>query len=604
VDNANTPNYSGGTARAFDFRPVPANQKWGFALQTTTVGGKRTARVAFNTQQSPTTFVTPQLPHGTHKIKWFVNDNCGNVATCEYEIIVRDGKKPTVVCEGKSVNIMPTGMITLWASDFLTYGEDNCTPTDRLIYGVRKRGAGTGFPRNAQNQPITDVTFSCAELGTREIELWAEDLAGNADFCVTFLNVQDNMGACNPSASASVAGILATEGTPAGVESAAVALNGQSPIGAPVNQTSMTNQTGGYMFSQSVPMFSDVTVTPTKDDNHLNGVSTYDLVLISKHILGLEPLNTPYKMIAADANKSGSITTFDIVELRKLILGIYTELPNNTSWRFVDADFKFPNANNPFATAFPEVKTLGQIQASAMAENFVAVKIGDVNGNAVANSLVSADDRAAGVLMIDADNRAVKAGDVFTVNFKAAEQVQGYQFTMNLNGVQALEVVPGANMTTDNFAVFADAVTASVDGNAGAFAVTFRAVRDGRLSDMIGASSRITRAEAYGMDNTRLDVAFRFDGQTIAGVGFELYQNQPNPFISKTMIGFHLPEAAEATLTIFDESGRMIFQQTADYGAGYNAVTLDRSLINTVGMLYYRLETAKDSATKSMIQAK
>jgi hypothetical protein len=39
-----------------------------------------------------------------------------------------------------------------------------------------------------------------------------------------------------------------------------------------------------------------------------------DLVLISKHILGLEPLNSPYKMIAADANKSNSITTFDIVE--------------------------------------------------------------------------------------------------------------------------------------------------------------------------------------------------------------------------------------------------------------------------------------------------
>jgi hypothetical protein len=63
-----------------------------------------------------------------------------------------------------------------------------------------------------------------------------------------------------------------------------------------------------------------------KDNDPLNGVSTFDLVLINKHILGLEPLNSPYKMIAADANNSRSITTFDIVELRKLILGIYTEL--------------------------------------------------------------------------------------------------------------------------------------------------------------------------------------------------------------------------------------------------------------------------------------
>jgi hypothetical protein len=68
---------------------------------------------------------------------------------------------------------------------------------------------------------------------------------------------------------------------------------------------------------------ADFTITPVKDDNPLNGVTTYDLVLMSKHILGIEPLGSPYKMIAADANKSNSITTFDIVELRKLILGIY-----------------------------------------------------------------------------------------------------------------------------------------------------------------------------------------------------------------------------------------------------------------------------------------
>jgi hypothetical protein len=310
-------------------------------------------------------------------------------------------------------------------------------------------------------------------------------------------------------------------------------------------------------------------------------------------------------MIAADANKSGSITTFDIVELRKLILGIYTELPNNTSWRFVDEAYQFPNQYNPFQTQFPEWKTMMQANGAYPTEDFVGVKVGDVNGSAIANSLVSADDRSAGSLLFDAEDRTVKAGEVFTVNFKASDKFLGYQFTMNLNGLEVVEVVPGANMTKDNFGVFANALTASVDEEeAGSFGVTFRATKEGRLSQMVGASSRITRAEAYSTGAERLDVAFRFDGATIAGVGFELYQNVPNPFISKTMIGFHLPEAAEATLSIFDESGRVIFQQTADYAKGYNTVMIDRSLLNTTGMLYYRLETAKDSATKSMIQTK
>jgi len=244
------------------------------------------------------------------------------------------------------------------------------------------------------------------------------------------------------------------------------------------------------------------------------------------------------------------------------------------------------------------------------------VKVGDVNGTAIANSLLTSDDRAASTLLFDVEDREVKAGETFTLTFKGAERVQGYQFTMNLSGLEVVNVTPGAGMTMDNFGVFADAVTTSVDGEAGEFAVTFRAVKAGKVSQMLGASSRITRAEAYlpaealaqagGLSNNRMDVAFRFNGatQVISGVGFELYQNQPNPFVNKTVIGFHLPEAAEATLTVFDESGRMLFTQKGQFAKGYNAISVDRSLLNTTGLMYYKLETATDAATKKMIQTK
>ena len=87
-------------------------------------------------------------------------------------------------------------------------------------------------------------------------------------------------------------------------------------------------------------------------------MTTYDLVLINKHILAIEPFNSPYKMIAADANVSGSITSFDVVALRRLILGLDTALIANTSWRFVNKTFIFPNLNNPFQTAFPDRTSL------------------------------------------------------------------------------------------------------------------------------------------------------------------------------------------------------------------------------------------------------
>jgi hypothetical protein len=172
-----------------------------------------------------------------------------------------------------------------------------------------------------------------------------------------------------------------------------------------------------------------MTITPVKDDNPLNGVTTYDLVLISKHILGIEPLNTPYKMIAADANKSNSITTFDIVELRKLILGIYTDLPNNTSWRFIDKAQQFANPQNPFTAPLKENISVANALANMTSENFVGVKVGDVNGTAVANSAMVADDRTTGTLLFDVQDRDVKAGEVFDVTFKASDKTQGYQMT-------------------------------------------------------------------------------------------------------------------------------------------------------------------------------
>jgi hypothetical protein len=56
-----------------------ANQKYGFALQTTVNGNKKVASVRWNTQQQAlNTFLVPELPYGTHKIKWIVEDGCGN----------------------------------------------------------------------------------------------------------------------------------------------------------------------------------------------------------------------------------------------------------------------------------------------------------------------------------------------------------------------------------------------------------------------------------------------------------------------------------------------------------------------------------------------
>jgi len=616
-NNGFNPNFSGGEARAFDNRPVPSNQKFRFNLDWVKTGNSRTAKVVWDNIQQPAnlndntlTGVEPQLPYGTHKIKWIVNDQCGNEAVCEYSIIVKDGKAPTVVClNGLSVNIMPTGSINLFASDFLQYTEDNCSPSNLLQIAIVESDESTGvFPLDGQGNPQTTVSFDCFEVGTQTVQLWSRDVAGNADFCETYVIVQDPNFFCNPGQNASVAGAAKMDFTNpnSGLQDASVQVSGQTPNGLPpINFFVNTSNQGIYNFA-ALPLDGNYVVTPQKDDNHLNGVTTFDLVLISKHILGLDPLSTPYKMIAADANKSNSITTFDIVELRKLILGIYTELPNNTSWRFVKKDFNFADPNNPFADAFPETFDIQSLQQGGVdAADFFAVKIGDVNTSAIPNALVSSDDRTAGTLYFDVNDRKVAAGEEVTVHFKSTDKMAGYQLTMNLNGLKVAEILPGANMGLDNFAVFAadQALTMSVNDYASEFAVKFRAEKAGQLSQMLSVGSRITSAEAYNEKGERFQVAFRFNGQNgsvIAGAGFELLQNTPNPVSATTNIAFNLPEAAKATLTISNVEGRILKVIKGEFGKGLNTIVLNRSELE-VGVLFYQLDTPTNSAVKKMI---
>jgi hypothetical protein len=146
-----------------------------------------------------------------------------------------------------------------------------------------------------------------------------------------------------------------------------------------------TDSLGNFRFSD-VPAGGNYTIKPVHNINVLNGVTSFDLVLISKHNLGLEALDSPWKIIAADVNQSSSVTTFDIVEIRKLILGITTDFPANTSWRFFPAFATFSNPNNPFMGGLPPDNiSITNLQAPYQNANFKGLKVGDTNNSAVGN---------------------------------------------------------------------------------------------------------------------------------------------------------------------------------------------------------------------------
>ncbi|MFN8329772.1 MAG: dockerin type I domain-containing protein [Saprospiraceae bacterium] len=100
------------------------------------------------------------------------------------------------------------------------------------------------------------------------------------------------------------------------------------------------------------------TIKPERTDDPLNGVSTQDIVLIQKHILGKAVIASPYRLIAADVNNSGNITGADIAEIRKLILGIIPNFAKVNSWTFVSDNYKFADPALPFSLPRQDVHAI------------------------------------------------------------------------------------------------------------------------------------------------------------------------------------------------------------------------------------------------------
>ena len=534
---------------------------------------------------------------GIYDVAYRAIDNCNNQAICNTTVTVKDCKKPTPYCKnGIVTTLMATNppMVEVWASDLDAGSFDNCTPASGLVFSF------------SQNVNDKSFVFQCNNIGFILVNVWVTDAAGNQDFCQTSVIIEDNMGVCNNPLFA-LGGYITNESNQ-GIKDVTVLLGGTT------NDVATTGSNGMYEFSAIVPG-GDYSIFPTKDIYPLNGVTTFDLVLISRHILGSQLLDSPYKIIAADANNSKTVTTFDLVELRKLILFIYDELPNNTSWRFVRKDFVFPNPANPWQTQFPELVNINDVTSSQLDIHFRGIKIGDVNGSASPDDATSSsDDRnALDVLFFETENNMVKKGDFITVPFRLSDAaLTGFQFTLDFerDALDFVAVEPGL-VAPENFGTMRHengALTASWSRNDGSpqrfdgevFAISFTAKADGSLSEMIRINGRFTQAEAYNEHLERMNVALRFDTPS-ENDNFVLYQNTPNPFTDQTRIAFHLPSQTQATLTITDISGRKVKVWNLDGEKGYNEVIFDNAELLTSGILFYRLETRDFTATKKML---
>jgi|GEM_PF-6835223 len=460
---------------------------------------------------------------------------------------------------------------------------------------------------------------------------------------------------CSPSTSfAQFLGFVQFEGTTTGMGGVNVFLDPADPNTDPCDET--TNFLGGFACSNFISAGSitaDVTIPGTGPggsftfDDWDDGVTTFDLVLITRHILNTQPLENGYRLLAADVNGDTAITTgLDIIPLRKLILNI--ELPPpvldsldnpiaglDKPWRWVPEYLPFGNptffANStgtqtPFTVGgYPYYLATNwsfNVFASNTLDNgFDGVKVGDVSGNnSHSNGFAGNETTDRSVLMnFSTPTDFIEEGTVFHLIFRTDNfrDIVGYQMGFNLSAldVEVLGVEPGdlPGFSPDNFGltrlgqdefrtlwIDPEGKSRSLEEGQSLFTLRLKATKPiFDFSRVISRSDEILQNEFYHPEGNLAEAGIYLDIQKQAS---GLVGNHPNPFTNETSLTFELEEPSAAVVTIYDTQGKVLRTWREFFEGGYNEFTITdfEGLAN--GIIFFIVATDTQLFSGKMIK--
>ncbi|GEM_PF-1833141 len=233
----------------------------------------------------------------------------------------------------------------------------------------------------------------------------------------------------------------------------------------------------------------------------------------------------------------------------------------------------------------------------------------------------------------------VDPGQWFSVDIKASDfdNIASMQFAVHWNpNIIQFQSVSSLNANMPDFSVinsfnsnFANEgrmrvswfwfdsnnnVGVTLDNNTTLFKINFKAVGAQGTNTMLEIADDTSIDPPFVVEfaNFEQEVGVAIDNGkvTISGVNateesltedFTLFQNSPNPFSEITYISFNLNVGTDAKLTIYDNSGKAVFQQNKKFPAGLSRIPVRRDMLLSAGSYFYTLETVRATATRQLI---
>lgn len=356
----------------------------------------------------------------------------------------------------------------------------------------------------------------------------------------------------------------------------------------------MTDAVGFYQ--ARVEAGANYSIKPRKDQP-LAGLSTLNLIRLLRHLNGQLPLNSPYLLLAADADCNQIINYDDLIVLRQTLVGGDGNLAGCRTWKFVPRNFVF--GLNPLV--YPDSLYFTNVTESILTADFYGVRTGDVLGTATAN-------RGGQPLLLQAPDRAYAQAEVINLALRPAEALSslaGFQLhlaydpeAISVLGWKAADAQTAGEMVNDAPA-----------GRCRIVAYSDQPLRDDLLGwvqlrinkplgSLEGALSLVTddpfASEVYDQDYNVRPVSLGFGAAPSDALKLDAW---PNPFSESTQLSIQLPEAGWISLEVRDMSGRLLWQEGKLAEAGLVHWLLSPPAGTPSGVLLVSIRTDKEIKT-------
>jgi hypothetical protein len=332
-------------------------------------------------------------------------------------------------------------------------------------------------------------------------------------------------------------------------------------------------------------------LTAYDNEEPLEDVSTLDLVLLQKHILGIKPFENLAHYIAGDINNSQSITAIDLIELRKVILGINESFPNNTSWRFHEADKEL---------VLPFVINEEIHLEESRDVNWKGIKIGNLNESSFKEN--SASNRSSLGLEIQEE----KVGEQFNYHFVSTEElsIDGLQMELEISNIEGVELV----------AQSLDIAGSEYVLNAGnlkiAYAREVRSIEEGSVLFSLSSAKKLSVERLTGLNQVYLsgslevvNISLEQNSDIVeASLPFRKLSVFPIPINDLTQVVFHHSLNETGVMSVIDMQGRMVYQKSIDLLKGKNEISLGYNDFVGSGLFTLLLESGTDRITHKIIR--